>query len=103
MLTETFDINTEPMISPEAFYGVRKKVCDICIITFSDVVVEAIRTKFACTRIAEIGSVNGGRPIWLMTYKGRNGLLLGGRYLPGGGQMPYRGGQLYYVRFLWSA
>lgn len=71
MLTETFDINTEPMISPEAFYGVREKVCDICIITFSDVVVEAVRTKFACTRIADIGSVNGGRPIWLMTYKGK--------------------------------
>lgn len=31
MLTETFDKDTEQMISPEAVYGVREKVCDICI------------------------------------------------------------------------
>ena len=59
------------MISPEAVYGVREKVCDICIVTFSDVVVEEIRKNFDCTTVAEIGSVNGGRPIYLLEYKGK--------------------------------
>ena len=71
MLTETFDKDTEQMISPEAVYGVREKVCDICIVTFSDVVVEEIRKNFDCTTVAEIGSVNGGRPIYLLEYKGK--------------------------------
>ena len=71
MLTETFDKDTEQMISPEAVYGVREKVCDICIVTFSDVVVEEIRKNFDCTTVAEIGSVNGGRTIYLLEYKGK--------------------------------
>ena len=106
MLTETFDKDTEQMISPEAVYGVREKVCDICIVTFSDVVVEEIRKNFDCTTVAEIGSVNGGRPIYLLEYKGKkihdDDFVRGGGRLPGRSPMPYRSRQLYYVRLLRS-
>lgn len=109
MLTETFDKDTEQMISPEAVYGVREKVCDICIVTFSDVVVEEIRKNFDCTTVAEIGSVNGGRPIYLLEYKGKKIAFYmtmissaAAGACPGRSPMPYRSRQLYYVRLLRS-
>ena len=39
MLTETFD-RSEEIIRPEMIYGKREKLCDICIITFSQTVIE---------------------------------------------------------------
>ena len=46
MLTETFDKDTEQNDQPGSCLRVREKVCDISIVTFSDVVVEEIRKKF---------------------------------------------------------
>ena len=70
MLTETFDDKTGAVINPVNFYGKRDKICDTCIVTFSNVVVENILGKFKCEQIAEIGSANGGIPIYRFPYKG---------------------------------
>ena len=40
MLYNAFDDKTEALITPESFYGKQKKICDICIGTFSHHVVE---------------------------------------------------------------
>lgn len=71
MLNVTFDNQTDPIISPELFYGTREKICDICIITFSDAVVEKIRKKYECMKVAKIKCVNGDRPIYVFAYKGK--------------------------------
>ena len=49
MLTETFD-RSEEIIRPEMIYGKRKKLCDICIITFSQHVIEYALQKYDCKR-----------------------------------------------------
>jgi uridine phosphorylase len=71
MIHETFDNKTDAIITPEAFYGSRDKLCDTCIITFSNAVMESVLKKFDCTQIAEIYSANGNFPIYKFTYKGK--------------------------------
>lgn len=71
MITETFDDKTEAIINPDSCYGKRNKICDICIVTFSNIVVENILADFNCTQIASIGSVNGNIPIFKFVYKGK--------------------------------
>ncbi|MDQ2085334.1 nucleoside phosphorylase [Herbivorax sp. ANBcel31] len=69
MINETFDIKTDAIINPESCYGYRNKICDICIVTFSNVVVDNILNKFKCTQIATISSANGNFPIYKFKYK----------------------------------
>jgi len=70
MITETFDDITKAIINPDNFYGKQDKICDICIVTFSNVVVSNILKDFSCTQVAEIGSANGNIPIYTFTYRG---------------------------------
>lgn len=71
MITDTFDRDGEDILTPEGVYGAREKVCDTCIITFSKTVVESIKERFPCTRIAEIETVTGNIPIYKLSYQGR--------------------------------
>lgn len=71
MINETFDKTTEAVISPENAYGKRDTLCDICIITFSYVVLQNILNEFDCEVIAEIACANGNIPIYRLEYKGR--------------------------------
>ena len=54
MITDTFDMTTEAIISPDKFYGTHKALCDICIITLSNQIVAEIINQFECEKIAEI-------------------------------------------------
>lgn len=71
MLYNAFDDKTEALITPESFYGKQKKICDICIGTFSHHVVEWALQKLTCTQAAQIAGVNGNRPVWLTEYRGK--------------------------------
>lgn len=62
MITDTFDVTTEAIISPEKCYGASKSLCDICIITFSNQIIAKILDQFSCVKIAEIQSANGSIP-----------------------------------------
>ena len=65
MIHETLDINTEPLLTPEAVYGKHEKICDVCVITFSYKVIEWALRHLDCEQAAEIGCANGNRPIYL--------------------------------------
>jgi len=71
MITSTFDDKTEAMFEPQNFYGSRKTVCDICIITFSETVIKNILQTFECEKIENIRSANGLLPIYKLNYKGK--------------------------------
>lgn len=71
MIYETFDNETKPLLTPEAFYGVHEKLCDVCVITFSYKVIEWALAHFKCEKAAEIDCVNGNRPIYLTEWKGK--------------------------------
>ncbi|MBE6087317.1 MAG: phosphorylase [Clostridium beijerinckii] len=71
MITNTFDDKTEAIIIPENFYEKKEKVCETCIVTFSNVVVENILQTFRCEKIDDIMSANGLIPIYKLNYKGK--------------------------------
>lgn len=70
MITDAFDAHSPEYILPHMIHPSREKVCDKCVITFSRDVVENIPEVFPCEKIAEINSVNGGFPVYLIEYKG---------------------------------
>ena len=70
MLNDFYDIESEPIVNFEAFYGPKKHIVDKCIIIFSKVICDHVLEKFECTQLAEIGACNGGIPVWTFEYKG---------------------------------
>ena len=71
MITDSFDEKSKPIISLKDFYGEKKHLTDICIITFSKLIYKAIIESCECELIAEIGACNGNIPIYSFHDKGR--------------------------------
>jgi len=71
MITDTFDNITEAVISPEMFYGVHDKFCDICVVTFMDKVLQYVLDNFSCTCISNVSLDRGPVPIYTFNYKGK--------------------------------
>ena len=71
MITDSYDILTEPIASPRAFYGEQRHLCDLCIVIFSKVIYESVLSRFACQKVAEIGACNGAIPIYTFAHEGR--------------------------------
>lgn len=71
MITDSFDSKTAPIISPGAFYGEQKHLCDICIVIFSKVIFDHVLESFPCEKVAEIHACNGCRPIYILTHGDR--------------------------------
>lgn len=71
MITDAFDAGATPIISPGDFYGEKRELADICLITFSKEIYKQALREFDCEKIAEIGLCNGNRPIYALTRRGR--------------------------------
>ena len=71
MITDSFDNKSEPLFTPEHFLGPKKRLSDVCILTFSHVIVEEMQARYALREIGAIRSVNGKRPIYLFEFDGR--------------------------------
>ena len=71
MIHETLDLTTEPLLTPELFYGKHEKICDVCVVTFSHKVIEWALQHLDCEKVSEIGCCNGDRPIYLTEWKGK--------------------------------
>ena len=70
MLYDFYDIDSEPVVSFEAFYGPKKNLVKKCLVIFSKVIYDQMLERFACLQIAEIGACNGGIPVWLFELNG---------------------------------
>lgn len=70
MITDCFDIETDPIISMEDFYGEQNHIVDICLIIFSDEIHRYLLKEFDCEEIAKLTACNGDTPIYKMNYKG---------------------------------
>ena len=67
MITDSYDNQTEPIVSLRSFYGEQKHLCDICIVIFSKVIFDHVLESFPCEKMAEIGACNGAVPIYALT------------------------------------
>ena len=70
MLNDFYDIDSEPIVNLEAFYGPKKNLVEKCIILFSKVLYEHLLQQYECKQIAEIGASNGSSPVWSFENKG---------------------------------
>ncbi len=71
MIIDSFDNKTPPVFTLRDFYGERNKLLDICIIIFSKEIYDTILSTYPCTKIAEIGAVNGAVPIYSFRHEGK--------------------------------
>ena len=70
MVIHDFDIQTEPMVSLESFYGEKKKIVEKCLILFSKVIHDHLLRSCDCSVIGEIGSCTGSRNIYSFMHDG---------------------------------
>lgn len=71
MIIESFDKDTEPVISLKDFYGEKKNIAEKCLIIFSKSILEYLLNNFECEEIGNIGSVNGSMPIYKSHFEGQ--------------------------------
>lgn len=71
MITDSFDTQSKPIISLKDIYGEQKHLVDVCIVTFSKVIYDAVLAAHECEQIAQIGACNGNVPIYLFRQNGR--------------------------------
>lgn len=72
MITDCYDIKTEPVINLKDFYGEPKHFTDICLIIFSIDIHNHLLDTYQCEKIRILSSCNGDIPIYKMNYKGRD-------------------------------
>ena len=70
MIKDFYDIDSEPIVSFEAFHGPKKHLVEKCIVFFSRIIYDHVLQSFACTQIGEIAVCNGNIPVWSFDYKG---------------------------------
>ena len=64
MIIDSFDKDTEPVLSLKDFYGEKKNIAEKCLIIYSKSIIEYLLDNFECEEIGNIGSVNGSRPVY---------------------------------------
>ncbi|NLD34492.1 MAG: nucleoside phosphorylase [Clostridiales bacterium] len=73
MIIHSFDPHTPAVFGPESVYPAPEKaLCEVMIITFSHVVIEHALRHFNCRQIAALPGLNGDKPIYALTHKGRD-------------------------------
>lgn len=70
MIIDSYDIETEPILTLKDFYGEQKHILDICLIIFSKEIHTYLLNTFECEEIGSIGACNGNTAIYKMNYKG---------------------------------
>ncbi len=67
MIIDSFDPDSEAIVSPKAFFGEQRKICDIAIGTFSREIYPAVLERFPNETIGEMRTANWIRPLHLLT------------------------------------
>ena len=70
MIVDDFDIETQPIVDLECFYGKPKHIVDKCLILFSKVIHDQLLESRDCSILGEIGACNGNIPIYCFTLEG---------------------------------
>ncbi len=70
MITDSYDIETEPLITPEHFYGEKRCLVKTCLILFSHELHSYLLSHYACKQLAVILSCREDITIWCLEHKG---------------------------------
>lgn len=72
MITDCYDVKTEPIISIKDFYGEAKHIVDVCLIIFSKEIHAHLLNTYECEEIGVLSACNGNTSIYKMNYKGKD-------------------------------
>ena len=72
MITDCYDVKTEPVMKPQDFYGDQKHIVDTCLIIFSKEIHTHLLKTHQCEIIGTIRVCNGNVDIYKMNYKGKD-------------------------------
>lgn len=70
MIIDSYDVNSEPIVKLEHFYGEKRHLVKKCILLFSKIIYEYMLETFPCRQIAEVSACNGNIPVWSFEYEG---------------------------------
>lgn len=71
MITDSFDNKSEPLFTPEDFMGPQRRLSDVCVMSFSYVILQEMRERFALNEVGTLKSANGERPVYLFEHGGK--------------------------------
>lgn len=71
MIIDSFDINSEAIITPEHFFGEKNKICNVAIGTFSREIFSAVLAAYPYEQVAEIKAANRIRPVYVLNIDNR--------------------------------
>ena len=71
MIIHSFDDKSEPLMGPGSFYGPQGRLCDVCILTFSHVILSEMKRLLPLRVGAVMGGVDGEKPIYLFEHAGK--------------------------------
>lgn len=71
MIIDSYDKDTEPVISLKHFYGEKKDLTEKCLIIFSKKILDYLLDHFECQEIGHIESASGSRPIYKSHFEGQ--------------------------------
>ena len=66
MIIDSFDIESEAIITPSSFFGEKNKLCDIAIATFSREIFPAVLEHFPNEKIGEMKAANRIKPVYIL-------------------------------------
>ena len=72
MIVNSYHNEKESLFSPEAFLGEKKYICDTAIATFSCEIFNAVTERYPHEKVAQVGSANGHRPVYLLDINGKS-------------------------------
>ena len=64
MISDSFDMESEAIITPSSFFGEKGKICDIAIATFSREIFPAVLKLFENEKIGEMKAANRIKPVY---------------------------------------
>ena len=70
MIIHSFDDKSEALIGPRSFGIPHCELCDVCILTFSHVIMEEMRRRFSLREVQVIRMANGDIPIYVFEHEG---------------------------------
>ena len=75
MITDSYRGEEESIISPGAFLGERKYICDTAIATFSGEIFNSVLEKYPHKEVACVGTTNGSKSVYLLDINGKNAVF----------------------------
>ena len=71
MITESFDVSSEPLMAPQTFYGKHEPICDTAVLTFSGVLFDEVIRNYPAEPIGTIHSCGESRDVYGVHVDGK--------------------------------